>query len=637
MRTIAGILVLLLAWGAAAARAQETRKMEPVVVTATTVETPAEQLGATVSVISEEDFRTYHYVTVQDALRSVPGLDVRQSGSLGKTTSISIRGVDPTKVQVLIDGVRIASPTTGEAELSDIPPDLIDRIEIIRGPQSTLYGADAIGGVVNIITKKGQGPFSSFLGQELGNYDTFRSQTGFSGSSGRVDYAFGASHTESAGRSRNDDSDNDAVSGRIGLALPGESALAFILRYNRGETRLPVRFVDDSGVPLSPLPIRPFIDVNARQESETLVTSLDGRTHPVPWWGSELRLSRYENTVGFQDPQDPGIPCFFLPCDTISQIDVERREAEWVNHFYVGAWSTSSIGLLSRGEDGDVSGNSPGFSKRTSTEAAWVEQQVRVLERLFLTGGARVEHHSVFGTEATGRGSAAFVIKETGTRLRASGGSGFRAPTFNELYFPGFGDPSLKAEHSVSFDAGLDQRLWANRVRLALTYFENHFKDLIVCCVPSPRPPNFVAFTNAGRANTGGLEFASEADLLDSLTAHLNYTYTETKDVATGRWLPRVPRHSWEVGLTWTPTRRASLFAQVYAVTRQWETLGGVYNSGHTRVDVGGQYRLVERAGRLQALDLTLRVQNLLNEGYAEVRGFPALGTAFLVGLRASF
>src|SRR5438105_402032 len=511
MRRIAGMAVLLLAWGAAAARAEETRRMEPVVVTATTVETPAEQLGATVSVITEEDFRTYHYVTVQDALRSVPGLDVRQSGSLGKTTSISIRGVDPTKVQVLIDGVRVASPTLGETELSDIPPDLIDRIEIIRGPQSTLYGADAIGGVVNIFTKKGQGPFSGFLSQEIGNYDTFRTQTGFSGSSGRVDYSFGASHTESAGRSRNDDFDNKAVSGRIGLALPGDSALAFILRYNRGETRLPVRSVDDSG-------------------------------------------------------------------------------------------------------------NSPGFSKRTSTEAAFFEQQLRILERLFLTGGARVEHHSVFGTEATGRGSAAFVIKETGTRLRASGGSGFRAPTLNELYFPGFGNPSLQAEHSVSFDAGLDQRLWANRVRLALTYFENHFKDLIVCCVPSPTPPFFFTSANAGRANTGGLELAAEADLLDSLTAHLNYTYTETKDVQTGRWLPRVPRHSWDVGLTWAPTRRASLFAEAYAITRQWETLGGVYNSGHTRVDIGGQYRLAERAGRLQALDLTLRVQNLLNEGYAELR-----------------
>src|SRR5438309_4941329 len=368
------LLVMLLPAGMLAAQ-EQPRDLDPVVLTATKLETRAEQLGASVTVVPGDDVQKYHFETVEDILRSVPGVEIRRSGSLGKLSNISIRGANSNQVQVLVDGVRVKSPTTGQADLSDISPDLIDRIEIIRGPQSTLYGADAIGGVVNIITKKGQGPFSGFLSQEIGNYDTFRTQTGFSGSSGRVDYAFGASHTESAGRSRNDDFDNRAVSGRIGLALPGDSALAFILRYNRGETRLPVRSVDDSGAPLSPLPIRPFIDVNASQQSETLVTSLDGRTHPVPWWGSELRLSRYENTLGFQDPQDPGMPCLFQPCDPISQIDVERREAEWINHFYVGTWSTSSIGLVSRGEDGDVSGNSPGFSKRTSTEAAFFEQQ----------------------------------------------------------------------------------------------------------------------------------------------------------------------------------------------------------------------------------------------------------------------
>lgn len=639
MRAIGISLAVLLGLGPAAARAQEppeTRKMEPVVVTATTVETPASELGAAVNVITEEDFQTYHYDTVQDALRSVPGVDVRQSGSLGKLTEISIRGADPNKVQVLVDGVRVSSPTAGGVDFSDIPPDLIERVEIIRGPQSTLYGADAIGGVINIITKKGRGPFSGFFDQEIGNYDTFRTQTGFSGSYQLFDYAFGASHTESAGRSRNDDFNDDAVSGRLGLSLPGESALAFIVRYNRADTRLPVRNVDDSGVPFVRLPIQPFIDINARQQSETFVTSLDGRTHPVSWWGSELRLSRYENNLGFQNPQDPGIPCLFAPCDIISQIDVERREAEWINHFYIGKWSTSSIGLDSRGEDGDVSGNSPGFSKRTSTEAVFLEQQLRFFERIFLTGGFRVEDNSRFGSETTERGSAAFVIKETETRIRGSAGSGFRAPTFNELFFPGFGNASLKPEHSFSYDFGFDQKLWRNRVRLGLTYFHNEFEDLIVCCASIPTPP-FAIPTNVGRAKSGGIEFSSEADLLDNLIAHVNYTYTETKDVETGRWLPRIPRHSWDIGLTWTPVRRASLFTQVYAVTRQWEALGEVYNSGHTRVDIGGQYRLVERYGRLQALDFTVRVQNLLNEGYAEVRGFPALGTNFLVGLKASF
>jgi outer membrane cobalamin receptor len=136
-----------------------TKKVDPVVVTATTVATPAEQLGVSLNVVTEDDFKTYHYSTVDEALRSVPGVEIRRSGSLGKTSSISIRGANSNQVQLLVDGVRVKSPTLGQVDLSDISPDLIERIEIIRGPQSTLYGADAIGGVVNIITKKGTGLF----------------------------------------------------------------------------------------------------------------------------------------------------------------------------------------------------------------------------------------------------------------------------------------------------------------------------------------------------------------------------------------------------------------------------------------------------------------------------------------------
>jgi len=159
--------------------AQETQKAEPVVVTATKVETPVEQVGAAIGVITGEDFKTYHYETVGDALRQIPGLEVERSGSLGKVTTLSIRGANSNQVQILVDGVRVKSPTTGQVDLSDLSPDLIERIEIIRGPQSTLYGADAIGGVVNIITKKGTGPFSGSVQQEAGNYDTLHSRASF--------------------------------------------------------------------------------------------------------------------------------------------------------------------------------------------------------------------------------------------------------------------------------------------------------------------------------------------------------------------------------------------------------------------------------------------------------------------------
>jgi outer membrane receptor for ferrienterochelin and colicin len=145
---------------------------------------------------------------------------------------------------------------------------------------------------------------------------------------------------------------------------------------------------------------------------------------------------------------------------------------------------------------------------------------------------------------------------------------------------------------------------------------------------------------NLGHVRSAGIEATSEVDLTDTLTLSVNYTYTDTENVRANQLLPRVPRHRWNGTLTWQALPRLALFTQVHAITEQFEPVSGnsgVYNSGHTRVDVGGTYRILNRYAFLQALDLTARVQNLLNEGYAEVRGFPALGIQGLVGLRASF
>ena len=253
-----------------------------------------------------------------------------------------------------------------------------------------------------------------------------------------------------------------------------------------------------------------------------------------------------------------------------------------------------------------------------------------------MAAGVRVEDNSVFGTSVTERGSLSYLIKAWGTRLRGSAGSGFRAPTFNELFFPGFSNPDLKPEESFGYDFGIDQKLWDNRIRLGLTFFDTRYKNLIACCVFLPGPP-FVTTGNIGRARSTGIEFLSEVDLLDNLTAAVNYTYTDTENIVTRTPLPREPRHRWNVRLTWQPVQRLSLFGEVFTRSKQYEAVGDTYNRGHTRVDVGGTFRLVNRYALLQALDLTARVQNLLDEGYSEVRGFPALGVNALVGLRASF
>jgi vitamin B12 transporter len=627
--------MLVMAWlsvlaVASTAAAEEAKKLEPVVVTATKTETPAGELGASVSVVTEDDFKTYHYSTVDEALRNVPGVEIRRSGSLGKTTGITIRGANTKQVQVLVDGVRVKSPTLGEVDLSDISPELIERIEIIRGPQSTLYGADAIGGVINIITKKGRGPFSGSFSQEAGNYDTYATRAGVAGTYDIFDYAFGASHLESNGQFRNDDSEQNAVNLRLGLTLPRQTSVGFTLRYNRTETGLPVKFLSTQ---VGALPIDPLIDSNNRNISETLVMTLAGRTRPVRWWETDLRLGQYQNTNTFVDLPDATEQCPFPPCEFPSRIKVARREAEWLNHFHVGDWSTSTVGLERRREEGRNISSSP-FGAASDTTSGFFQQQLRFWERLFMSAGVRVEDNSTFGRSTTERGSLAYVVKEWGTKLHGGAGSGFRAPTFNEQFFPGFSDPTLKPEESFSYDVGVDQKLWGSRVRLGLTYFHTDFDNLINLVITGTAP--FVKGVNAGKARSAGVEFTSEVDLLDTLVASVSYTYTDSEILATRHPIPREPAHRWNLGLTWEPVKRLALFTQAQVVTRQWDT-SSVYNTGHTRMDVGGTYRLVDRYGALQALDLTARVNNVLNEGYAEVRGFPALGVHALVGLRAAF
>jgi vitamin B12 transporter len=618
-------LTLIPAWGQGQETTPEAKNVDPIVSIATRVDTPVSETGAAITVIPGEDFKTYQYNTVADALRRVPGVDVRQSGSFGKTTAVSIRGANPSQVQVLVDGVRVKSPTLGQAELADIAPDLIERIEIVRGPQSTLHGADAIGGVINIITKKGQGKvIQGSIEEQAGNYATWVNRgTGY-GQWKILDYSFAGSYMESNGQFKNDNALEEALSGRIGVTLPYDSSLSFIARWNRTDTDLPVKFVC-----CEPLPDEPLIDVNQQQQSETLVLSLEGRTRPVPWWESRGRISRYKNNQGFQDPPDPGYD-FDFP--VFAQINTERREAEWINVFHIGKWSTSTIGLEYRHEEGENKGV---FSARTHTYSAFFEQQLRFFERLFITGGVRVDDHSTFGTHVTPRGSLAFFIKETGTRLRGGGGSGFRAPTLNDLFFPGFSNSSLEPETSLSWEVGVDQTLWSERIRLGVTFFYNKFDNLIRF-VPITTFP-FVAAVNIAQARTSGVEFTGEVDLLRNLVATVNYTYTNSEDLDTGRWLPQEPQHRWNIGVTWEPIRRLQLFTQIHIVSSQFESEAAGFNPGHTRIDVGGTFRLLDRYGVLQALDLTAKVTNVLNADYAEVKGFPALGTAFLLGARASF
>jgi vitamin B12 transporter len=519
--------------------APRSETAEPVVVTATKIAEPVERLGAAVTVITEDELRTYNYPTVGDALRRVPGLDVQRAGSLGKLTEIRIRGTTPQQVQVLIDGVRVKSPTSGDFDFSDLSTDQIERIEIVRGPQSTLYGADAIGGVVNIITKRGTGPFSAFASSEVGNFDTLRERAGFSGTYKIFDYAASASWFESNGQGPNDGFEQRAFTSRIGVALPADGHVGLSLRYNRNATDLPVSFT---------IPTRPFFvgDPDTRQQSETTVLSLHWDHKPVSWFEFHLRLGQFWNSLGFQNPFTPGDIAAgnFDFIDTNSQIDTQRREAELVLAFHLGRSDTLTVGAEQRTESGRnrtigvlTEGDRQVFSKEFETRSFFAQDELRLLERVILGGGVRYDRNSVFGSETTPRASAVVLIPETDTKIRGTWGQGFRAPTINDLFFPGFGNPTLKPEHSESWDAGVDQNFWGKRIRLSATYFENRFTDLIqVLLVGATFVP-----VNVDKARTEGFEAVAEADLPADVRLSFSYTHTDSRDLIARTPLRRVP------------------------------------------------------------------------------------------------
>jgi vitamin B12 transporter len=597
----------------------DTRQTDPVVVTATKVDTPQSHLGAAVTIIGEDELRTFNYAGAEEALRSVPGVEIARSGSLGKTTSIRIRGANPEQVIVLVDGLRVSSPTQGLSELSELTLDGIDRIEVVRGPQSTLYGADAIGGVVNIITKKGQGPPQASLWIEGGSYGTIREQANVQGSFGGFNYNLSGSRYDTRGhltKFDNDDSDLTSFNGRIGYDFPWKGELSLSGRYLKLNNDLPIGSTN---------PVTVF-DPNSQSQSETYLYTLLYKQPVFSWWDVSLRYSQYWNNTGFQNQPPPGSSF------TNSQIDTRRQEAEFISSFHVGGWNTLTVGYENRAEQARNRGS---FRAAVETNSGFVQDEIRLFDRLFVSGGVRYEDNSAFGSELTPRVAVAVLIKETGTKIRGTWGKGFRAPTLNELFFPNFGNPDLQPERSESYDVGFDQKFWQNRIRFGSTFFHNRFSNLIqFVSVPGTfllRPENVAS------AITQGVETYLEVEPLDWILFWANHTTLDTEDLNTHRPLRRFANNRWNTGVTLTPIERLSMFIQAHVVSKQFESPTQGRNPGYYRIDVGGTYRLFDRVGHMDKLEFTARIDNMTNESYTETFGFPAQGLTALFGLRAYF
>ena len=598
---------------------EEARRLDPVVVTATMVATPLEQLGATVTVVTGDEITQYNYDRIEDVFRQVPGVQVQTTGTPGKATSLSIRGGGSQRSLVLIDGLRTASPTLGATDIAEITIDAIERIEIVRGPQSTLYGADAITGVVNIITKKGQGPPSASVWVEGGNYATFREQVNVQGAFGGLNFNVTGSQFNTAGNLPHDDSAQSAVSGRVGYDFPWKGELSLIGRYSYLNLELPIASTSPT-----------VFDPNATNQLETGLYNVK-YTQPIfDWWNVTASFGQYFNNSNFRDLPPPG------NITTISKVDTSRIQGDVLSTFTIPKWNTLSLGWEYRSESGtnNTTGTFPTeFSDSLNTLAFFGQDELSIFDRLFLGGGLRWEDNSQFGTSLTGRASAALVVKEMGSKLRFAWGQGFRAPTINDLFFPGFSNPDLQPERSTSWEIGVDQRLWRDRIRVGVTYFNQNFTNLIQFAL-DPTTSLFIP-ENVGRARIQGVEAYASFDPFDWIGFYANYTYLDATDLDTRQELRRVPRNAVNTGVTVTPWSRLTLFMQANVVSSQLESDFAGRNPGYFRIDTGGTLVLLGQHGRLNRLELTLRIQNLTNQTYTEVLGFPAPGINALAGLRA--
>jgi len=647
------LLLTVLAHGASAQSNPEV--LPQVVVSPTTVLTPADQLGSSFTVITAEDIQARQLRTVSDALNAVPGLNVVQTGGVGGQTAVFIRGTNSSHVKVLIDGIDVSDPsvTNGAFDFAHLMTGDIERIEILRGPQSGLYGSDAIGGVISITTKKGEGPPKATGMVEAGSFGTFNQTVGLSGSQNNINYAFNILHTQSTsvpvtpprtllpGEQRNNDSyDNWTYSTKLGADVSDTVTVNLVGRYTDARHSLTG---DDCS--MFPAPCFPEL-VQSSQANRNLYTRGE-----VVWSLFDDKLKNFfgvnytNQRARFSDPNpDSGFttPAVFPPYENLGQ----RIKLDWRGVANVMPGQTLVLGLEDQTDS--LTTNSTGttdpffnFTQTTtkasvSNKAGYIELQSKFFERFFLVSNLRYDDNEAFGGHTTYRIAPSFIVPVTDTKLKGSYGTGFKAPTLYQLYANSLpysvANPALKPEESTGYDFGFEQALLQNRVQFGVTYFSNDIKNLIAF---QSDPLTFVGMdVNVGQTQIHGYESFVAFTVTNELKIRGDYTYTFV-DASSLAGIQRKPAHKYSVNAAWMPTHAWELSATLVTVSSWFDLFDrsnsySAFTPGYTVVNLAAKYKVNEK------VEIFGRIDNLFNFQYEEPTGYLRPGLGIYGGVRVS-
>lgn len=624
-----------------------------VVVSPTTIPTPTNQSASSVTVITADDIQSQQYQTVPDALSAVPGLNVVQTGGPGGLTSVFIRGTNSNHVKVLIDGVDVSDPSDPNQsfDFGQLLTGDIERIEVLRGPQSGLYGSDAIGGVISITTKSGSGPFKMTVSGDGGSFGTFNQRVGASGSQGNFNYVFNIQHFSSIatpvtplnelapGEQRNNDTYNNwTYSTKLGLDVTDNFAVNFVGRY----TNSTLGYTGEDYVNFFPPAPEALQDTQVDHQfygrGEAVWSLFDGRF-------KNFFGVNYTNAWSWNNDPNPDSfaapPIVAAPTANLGQ----RAQVDWRGEAQVAQGQRFVFGLEDKTEllwtnstgAFDASGT---YVPTTTTaqigdKAAWVELQSAFADRFFVVSNVRFDDNDSYGDHTTWRVAPAFITPWTDTKLKASYGTGFKAPTLTELYVnnPSFlvvGNPNLLPETSQGYDVGFEQPLLDDRVRVGGTYFHNDITNLIE---GSTDPVTFVStYVNVGQATTQGAEAFAAWTVTSSLNLRADYTYTEARDDLTGLELLRRSQNKASFTAFWKATDRLTVTGQVVYVGPWLDYnrpgTAELMAPGYTLVNLAANYAVTDR------IDVFARINNLLNQQYEDPLGFLRPGFGIYGGLK---
>jgi vitamin B12 transporter len=611
---------------------------DDVVTSATKTPVPVSHVTSAVEVITAEEMKRQNYKTVVEALRMAQGITVLQSGGPGTEATVLIRGGSESQTMVLIDGAIVNSATNGYFNFANLTTDNIERIEILRGAQSMLWGSDAIGGVINITTKKGAGPTKGGMFAEYGSFNSIREGGAVSGKKGVFDYSLSMSRWDFAGLSAADyrlgATERDAyrnwtASSQLGVDLPKEGRLEFAFRWINSSINL------DN---ISPPPTDVFA---SKSKAQQFIFSGNYQQKITNWWDQKLTLARSQEQSLFL----PGSLQRSLvtgtasqPVGSIQQVNVLSNRMEWQHNFQVAEPLLVTAGYQFREQQGV---NTTGLSERViASHAGFAQAQLNLWDRVFGTAGIRQDSYNVFGEATTYRVTGGYLHKETDTKIRTSYSTGFRAPTINDLFYPNYGNPQTKAEKSQSFDLGVDQWLFKKKLQLSGGYFWNRYRDLItvtydpVVCAP------FSTFSycpiNVGSASTKGYEASFtytevlNLPMLKAFDVHGQYTNTMSRDLITGARLPRVPVDQWSMTFGYKPVEPVRLALTGRMMGSRFNTTSDQQNTpGFVVWNLAGTYDVTDR------IQGYVRAENLFNQHYQEIlnAGMPVRSIYFGVRL----